>query len=310
MGAQAPFFQPMSKEKLSIKGTLLVLFAAMLWGTTGTSQGLAPAGVSSSVIGTTRLLLGGLSLFTIHIIINGKKIYSNDNIDEENNSLKYIFCWVLGIITVATYQITFFYGVKMSGVAIGTVVAIGSSPLWAGILGYIFLNEKPFRIWYISTIMSVFGLFLLTINPGSTNLDFSIIGIILTLLAGLSYAIYALSAKILLKRYRPDFVMTIFFLGGGILLSPIIFFNDMKWIITIRGFVMVLHLGLFATALSYFLFSRGLKLIHVSKASTLSLAEPLTASILGVMVLGENLSFNNFLGIVIIFVSLLILSKN
>lgn len=300
----------MQKDKRSIKGTILILFAAVLWGTTGTSQGLAPEGVSSSVIGTTRLLLGGLALIAVHVIINGNEIYSNSKTNEDNNSIKNIYCWIMGIITVATYQITFFYGVKMSGVAIGTIVAIGSSPLWAGILGYIFLKEKPYRIWYISTIMSIFGLFLLIINPRSTNLDFSVMGTILTLLAGLSYAIYALSAKILLKIYRPDFVMTIFFLGAGILLSPIIFFNDMKWIITTRGFIMVVHLGLFATALSYFFFSRGLKLIHISKASTLSLAEPLTASILGIMVLNENLTFNNFLGIIIIFVSLTMLSKN
>ncbi|MEF3255476.1 MAG: EamA family transporter [Deferribacterales bacterium] len=297
----------MGNPPSSKKGTLLVLLAAILWGTTGTTQGLAPEGVSSAVIGATRLLIGGLGLLLIHIINNGSHIH-NSQIEIDRKRLFLFF--ILGVLTVIGYQLSFFYGVKLSGVAIGTVVAIGSSPFWAGLLGFIFLKEKPTKIWYISTICSILGLIFLVYKDGNSNSTINISGITLNLTAGFSYAMYALSAKVLLKKYKPDFIMTIFFLGGSILLLPVIFSNDMKWILTLKGSLLMIHLGFFATALSYFLFSRGLHLIHVSKASTLSLAEPLTASILGITILHENITSLNLLGIIIIFFSLLILSKN
>jgi len=100
------------------KGMILVLLAAMLWGTTGTTQGLAPSGVSSSIIGASRLLVGGFVLLVIHFIKNGFQISDNNNGSLSiTASLLYM---LIGIITVAAYQITFFYGVRLSGVAIGT----------------------------------------------------------------------------------------------------------------------------------------------------------------------------------------------
>ena len=70
----------------------------------------------------------------------------------------------------------------------------------------------------------------------------------------------------------------------------------------------MLHLGLFATALAYILFGKGLRLVPLATAVTLSLAEPLTAGMLGVLLLGEKLSLPAGLGIVLIFSGLVVLS--
>jgi DME family drug/metabolite transporter len=51
----------------------------------------------------------------------------------------------------------------------------------------------------------------------------------------------------------------------------------------------VLHLGLVATATAYVLFARGLKVVTVATAVTLSLVEPMTAGVLGIVVLGEQI---------------------
>jgi DME family drug/metabolite transporter len=75
-----------------------------------------------------------------------------------------------------------------------------------------------------------------------------------------------------------------------------------------RGMAVALHLGLLATAVSYGLFARGLKSISVGTAATLSLAEPLTAALLGVVVLGEHLSLSQVSGIVLLFGGLLFLA--
>jgi len=282
------------------KGYLLVILAAMLWGTTGTSQGLAPEGLSSSVIGAFRILIGGFVLFAYALIRKNFKNSSKWN-------LKISF---LGIVTVAMYQLSFFYGVKKTGVAVGTMVGIGSAPIFAGILSKIIYKENLGRAWVISTLLGILGIVLIGFEMLQTEAEFNIFGILLCLGAGLSYTLYTMSSKELLKEHSANAVMGILFLGGAIILLPVLFFNDLSPIFSFEGFIIVLHLGVLATALSYFFFARGLKLIKVSETATLSLAEPLTATFLGLTVLGESPEFFSILGMFFIFIGLLILVRS
>ncbi len=66
------------------------------------------------------------------------------------------------------------------------------------------------------------------------------------------------------------------------------FNSDLRWAIETDGLLVVLHLGLVATAMAYLLFARGLRTVPAVHAVTLSLAEPLTAATLGILVLKEH----------------------
>jgi DME family drug/metabolite transporter len=276
------------------KGYLLVISAAILWGTTGTSQGLAPEGLSSSVIGALRVLIGGLILFA-YALLKGELT------KKRKWNKKVVF---LGITMVACYQLSFFYGVKSAGVAVGTMVGIGSSPIFAGILAKIFYSENITKVWLTSTVMGIIGLIFIAYEAVNIDPNFNILGIFLCLIAGLSYTLYTLASKELLKDNSPNAVMGVFFLGGAILLLPFIIFGNVKPFFNINGVLVILHLGVFATAVSYFLFAKGLKLIKVSEASTLSLAEPLTATFLGITLLKETPSSYSISGMILIFLGL------
>ena len=75
-----------------------------------------------------------------------------------------------------------------------------------------------------------------------------------------------------------------------------------------RGWISALILGLFATAAAYLFYGHGLKFVPVAKATTLTLAEPLTASLLGILVLGESFNTSAGLGIGMIILGLIILT--
>ncbi|KAA0259580.1 EamA family transporter, partial [Deferribacter autotrophicus] len=77
---------------------------------------------------------------------------------------------------------------------------------------------------------------------------------------------------------------------------------------TPRGIAISLHLGLFATAVSYMFFIRGLKFVKVSTTATLSLMEPLTATILGITILKEKPNLYSIIGIIFIFIGIFILT--
>jgi len=283
---------------LRTKGFFLVIFAAVLWGTTGTSQGLAPENMSSAVIGALRILLGGTVLFCYALY---KRSFSK--------SEKWpLLLTLYGIFSVAFYQLSFFYGVKYAGVSIGTMVGIGSGPISAGILAMIFYKEIITKRWILSTCIAVCGLGLLTYGSQNGTFNYSILGILLSVGAGFFYASYTMVSKILLDKNNANSVMAVLFMGGAIVLLPVLFFHDTSGLMTVRGLSIVIHLGVFATALSYFFFARGLRLIKVSETATLSLAEPLTATLLGIIVLNEKLGIISLSGIVLIFAGLCVLS--
>jgi DME family drug/metabolite transporter len=77
---------------------------------------------------------------------------------------------------------------------------------------------------------------------------------------------------------------------------------------TPNGISAVLYIGLFGTGLAYFLFAYGLKSVKSSSAVTLSLAEPLTASLLGVLFVGEVLALWSWVGLLMLLMGLLILA--
>ncbi len=116
--------------------------------------------------------------------------------------------------------------------------------------------------------------------------------------AGAAYAVYALASKQLLslERHQPVEVMAVLFAGGTVLLLPVLVVEPLGWLASPRGLLVALHLGLVATALAYALFARGLARVPVATAATLSLAEPLTAALLGVVVLGERLTLAGVVG--------------
>jgi DME family drug/metabolite transporter len=71
--------------------------------------------------------------------------------------------------------------------------------------------------------------------------------------------------------------------------------------------LVVLDLGLVATALAYVLYIRRLLTTPVSTVVSLALAEPLTAALLGIVDLGERLPPSVWLGIGLIFGGLALL---
>jgi DME family drug/metabolite transporter len=209
-------------------------------------------------------------------------------------------------LSSALYQLTFFVGVALTGVALGTIITIGSAPIFTGILGYFFEGEVLPRRWWIATGLAIFGGVLL-VFAGDETMQVNPLGMLLALCAGFSYGMFALSNKRLVAIFSPDASMAVSFALGAILLLPILFFVDISWLASIGGAALILHLGLIATVFAYMLFGRGLKTVPISTAGTLSLAEPLTAALLGVFLLGEQLNVLGLTGILALFIGLALL---
>ena len=214
---------------------------------------------------------------------------------------------VAGIVAVAGYQAFFFAAVDRAGVALGTLVAIGSGPVFTGLVALVASGERPVTRWYPATGLAVVGCALLLAPGGDRELDG--VGLGLALGAGLSYAVYTVAAKAVLGRGVPGpTVMATFFLGGAVLLAPALLVADTDDLTTGKGIAMVFWLGVATTAVSYVLFSGGLQRLRSSTVATLSLTEPLTAALLGVVVLDERPGLLALLGALVLLSGLLVIS--
>lgn len=273
---------------------ILALSAAVLWGTTGTTQSFAPDNTNPIAFGAMRLFIGGLTLFMI-VVLQKKQI--------RNMPYKLVF---LAAFSMACYQPLFFSAVKLTGVAVGTVVGIGSAPILAGFIEWLMLKKKPQNTWFIATCFAIAGCLLLF--QSDSPLVMNPYGMLLAIGAGLSFSIYTIVSKQLIVGNDATTVTAVVFSLSALLLLPVLFVVDMAWLFTFRGIATTMYLGVFATGVAYLLFSKGLTRLPSSTAVTLTLAEPLTATILGAFVVGESLSLNAWIGVSFLLFSIIILS--
>ena len=278
----------------AMQASLYILLAAILWGTTGTARAFAPDTAHPLAIGAIRLAIGGVLLLFFAIVRGGVSLKNCP-----------FFYTILAALTMALFQPFFFSAVSMAGVAIGTVVAIGSAPLFAGLMEWIFMNNRPESIWWIATLLSITGcLFLFGMGE---YVDVKPRGIILALGAGFSFASYTLINRKLVTVQSSLQVVAVVFTIAALFLSPFMFILDMRWLGTLEGMAVSLHLGILATGVAYIFFTHGLKDVSSSTAVTLSLAEPLTATLLGVFILQEALILSSWIGIGLIMTGLVLL---
>ncbi len=267
-----------------------LLLAAVLWGTTGTAQALGEAEGSPLTVGAVRLAIGSAGLLVFGVRSMARPPWR----------------WLaLGAVAMAGYQVAFFSGVARAGVALGTVVAIGSSPIVAGILAWFSRGEIPDRRWWTATGLAIAGVGLIAGRPDEVDPT----GVALALLAGVAYAVSTLASKHLLDVMTPTAAMAAMFGVAAILLAPLLPGADLEWITRPAGLGAALWLGLGATTASYIAFARGLRHSTVGQAATLALAEPATATLLGVVVLVERPPPAAVAGVALVGVALAVLSR-
>src|SRR5665647_1236975 len=179
-GTGAPALAPVD-DRMHVMSTTFkpavaqVLGAAVLFGTTGTAQALGPAGTTPLGVGAVRLALGGAVLLGMLPLLGGRPGRA-------------VTLWrsPLGLaagVCTAIYQLCFFAAVKAAGVALGTLVTIGSGPVFAGLLALFLLGEKPARSWITATSLCVVGLGLLAAD-GAGQAGVQVVGLFLALGAG------------------------------------------------------------------------------------------------------------------------------
>jgi drug/metabolite transporter, DME family len=276
---------------------LQVLLAALCFATTGTAQALGPDDTDPVGVGAARILVGGALLVAVAVVTRG-------GVRGPRWRTGPVLAAVAG---VAVYQLAFFAAVADTGVAVGTIVALGSAPTLAGLFEWLLDRRAPDPRWAAATALACAGVAMLALSGGEASV--SLPGIGMAIAAGGSYAVYTLAAKRLLTAgHAPEQVMAAAFGLGALALLPALALSGPGWLLHTDGIGLALFLGVIPTALAYVLFARGLRRLSASETATLTLAEPLTAGALGAVVLAEPLTAMSGAGAALVLAGLLALA--
>jgi DME family drug/metabolite transporter len=121
---------------------------------------------------------------------------------------------------------------------------------------------------------------------GQAGAGARVVGVVLALGAGASYALYTVAAKGLMDAGLPPTAAVALLFGlGALAVSPLLGARPPA-----GAGATAVYLGLVTVVVAYLLYGAGLRVLPASTVASLSLAEPLTAGLLGTVVLGERLS--------------------
>ncbi|WP_406209739.1 DMT family transporter [Streptomyces sp. NBC_01017] len=288
-------------------GALCVLAASVLWGTTGTAATFAP-GVGPLAIGAVAMGLGGL----LQALIAAPQIrhLASGLCDQRGTVL-------LGAVSVAVYPLAFYSSMHLAGVAVGTVVSIGTAPLASALIERIMDGRRLTRRWTLAATLGLLGTVLLCVaeaahasdGTGRSSMAGTLLGIGLGLVAAVTYALYSWSAHRLITGEIPSrAAMGAVFGLGGLLLLPVLLVTGAPLVASWSNAAVGAYMALVPMFAGYVLFGWGLARVPASTATTLSLLEPAVAAVLAVLVVGERLPATGWTGIVLVIACLAVLT--
>ncbi|MDF7670219.1 EamA family transporter [Orbaceae bacterium ESL0721] len=292
----------MQTSKDRIKGISAVLLASILWGTTGTAATYAPD-LNPLAVGSVAMGFGGLLQGIIAIMPIIRQRYQ---------LLKQWSFLLFGALAVAIYPLAFYASMHYAGVAVGTVVSIGSAPLLSALIEWYFDRARLTKPWIYGATLGITGMLLLSLSENShvmSGNNSTFIGTILGIIAGLTYAFYSWSARQLMQNsINPKAAMGATFGLGGLLLMPILYLTGAPLLLSWNSAVVGLYMALVPMFLGYLCYGYGLARISASLATTISLSEPVIATLLAVLLVGEKLPLLGWIGISLIIICLIVIT--
>jgi DME family drug/metabolite transporter len=258
-----------------------------MWGTTGVVAAGMSTDVSTFAIGSFTMGVGGIIL----AVFTWPAVHRALSIPEAR-------WWVLlGGIGVLVYPLAFYAGMRDAGVAVGNTVALGSGPLFAGVIEWLATRRRPTQRWFLALGIAGVGLVLVGIARGGTS-EIGLNGVLLALIAGMAYALYSVAgSRVIAAGANFQGSMGAVFGAGALPLLVVLVLTGGPLVSDFDNLARGAYLALGPLVLAYLLFGYALTRASASLVTLVTLLEPVFATILAVIVLGEVLPPIGWVGI-------------
>ncbi len=287
---------------MKTKSFIYIIIAGLLWGTSGIFvHYLAPYGITSLQMTAVR---GTVSFICIaaYLLICNRRLFKT--------KLKELM--LFAAIGVTLFLTAFLYYSSMQMTSISTaVILMYAAPIYVMVFSVLFMGEKFSKIKLVSLVLMMLGCCLVSGIIG--GLKFDLVGIILGLLSGVSYATYNIITKIASERKNSPLTITVY----GFMFMAIIALSISKpaGIITaaaVKPSIVVplmIGLGVATFVTPYFLYTLAMRDLPAGTASALGIVEPMAATVYSIILFNEELTVFSAVGIVLILGAVLLLAK-
>ncbi|MFB6456725.1 DMT family transporter [Chitinophaga sp. Hz27] len=291
-------------ENKSLKGILLAIAGASLWGVSGNVGQflLQNKGINVEWLITVRLLIAGTCLLLFARTVEKAPIF--EIWKDKTSAIQLLVFSITGMLAV---QYTYFAAVGYSNAATATVLQY-TGPVM--IVVYLAMKKKamPKAVELLEILLAVVGTFLLVTHGNFHTLSISVTALLLGFASAIALAIYTLQPAELLKKYNAAAVTGWGMLCGGIAFS----FVHAPWRVSgiwdMQTAIGAIYLLILGTVVPFYAYMSAVKIIGGQKSSLLATAEPLSATILAVLWLNTSFTAIDWIGSLCIITTVVLLT--
>lgn len=288
------------------KGILLVLSGGTCWGASGVSLQylLQDCGFSPEWMVTVRMLVAGTVLLIVDAISHRGDIFSIWK--ERRDASALLFFSVFGMIGV---QYMYFLCIKLSNVGAASVLQYLMPAIivvWEA--GRRWLLPRPMEM--ISVTLAILGTFFLVTHGDLSTLAISKEAFLWGVASAFAAAIYTVSPRHLICKWRPPLIIGWAMLIVGIVFSfvhsPFLFVGEWSLVSGLN----FLNVVTFGTLFAFWAYLGSLRYLSSSEAGTLTTVEPLSSILLSVALLSVPFTGMDVLGAILVLGAVVLLSRN
>ena len=283
-----------------VRGIVPILVCSVLWGSVGLVSTYIPAAASPEAVGALGMMLTGTLMLLARPGARAliRRARGRDRVLQ-----------VIGSFGLLAYPLAFFPAVHRLGVALATAITLGSAPLFTGLISRFVERRRLTRRWMQCAPIAVAGTVLMVTGDAGAH-SVSVVGVILALIPGLSYATASsVAARLIGKGNASGDVYGSMFGTCALWCVPVLVASGgVHGLVSARGIGVVLFYGCVTNYLCYTLFGRALRYTTAATATTVTLAEGAVGTLLGVFAHGERLAPAAWAGLGLLAAALVLLS--
>lgn len=286
-----------------IRSFIYILLSGMLWGCMGVFvRVLNKQGIASMDIVFLRAIVTAVAMVIFLFIFQRRmlKIHWKD-----------FWCFLgTGIASITFFNFCYFKAIMMTSLSVAAVL-LYTAPAIVMILSYILFYEAFTVRKVIAIVMTFFGCMLVTGMLGQQQ-AITTTGLLYGLGAGLGYAFYSIFSRYALEKgyhsltitcytFIVTTVVSVFFTNVS-KVSMVVFSSPLYVMLTVA-------LGLICTVAPYLLYTLGLQEVDNSHAAIIASIEPVTATVLGFVVFGEDITVVKMMGMILVLGGMAVCNK-
>ena len=276
-----------------------ILLAGFGWGVIGVfSRPLSAAGLSAVQVTLVRsvIVAAGMALYLLFTDRRQFRIQLKD-------------LWMFlgtGLLSIVFFNICYFLTIQKATLAAASIL-LYTAPCFVLLMSAVFFHEK-ITAQKLAALALAFGGCALVSGFSGVQMPFT--AVLTGIGSGLGYALYSIFGSVALKKYQSFTVIFYTFLIASLGLLPFAGAAETWEILSSSPQTLMfgLALGILSTFLPFVFYTNGLREMEAGKASVLAFAEPMVATLAGIVIFKEALHLQNVLGILMIFGAIVLLN--